>query len=352
MLAISSQQREEYNQQGFVIVRGVFDVARDIEPFKRAYIGFLDSLGEIFLRDTNPDELERYRARSFAERFAVLLGSSSGRVLQHIDPSLSPFMPGLRRRTDLPSAQRPELFHLMRNERLLDHVEGFVGSEITVSPNHHFNLKLGRRHLALAMEMAAHGNRPSPRTAPLWDFHVGHTEVWHSDAAFGLPDAHKSQVINAWIPLTPATLDNGCLLVSPGSHRIEPQRVIRSESVISKRRPLTVEPGDVIFLDNNLAHNALENTTDDDFRWALSFRYLPTGQATGRPFLPEFVARSRIAPERELRDADLWREMWRGALNYLSNHPLSPQQYTPEQAQAITARWRERTANYGDWLNL
>jgi hypothetical protein len=86
---------------------------------------------------------------------------------------------------------------------------------------------------------------------------------------------------------------------------------------------------------------------------AFSFRYLPTGQPTGRPFLPEFVARSRVAPERELHDADLWREMWRGALDYLSSHPLPPlHQATPEQAAVVTARWRARTKNYGDWLSL
>jgi ectoine hydroxylase-related dioxygenase (phytanoyl-CoA dioxygenase family) len=349
---VSAQQREEYDEHGYVIARGVLDVARDIEPFKDAYIGYLDSLGEIFLRENDPGQLERYRARPFAERFAVLLGNSSGCVLQHIDPSLSPFMRGHHRRTDLPSAQRPELFHLMRSKRLLDHVEGFLGSEITVSPNHHFNLKLGRRHLDLAAETAARGNRASPEGAPLWDFHVGHTVLWHSDAAFGLPDAHRSRIINAWIPLTPATLENGCLLVSPGSHRMKPQQKITSEGVISKARPLPVEMGDVIFLDNNLAHNALENKTDVDFRWAFNFRYLPTGQATGRPFLPEFVARSRVAPERELHDADLWRDMWSSALNYLSSHPFPRQLLTHEQAEVITARWRARTRNYADWLNL
>jgi ectoine hydroxylase-related dioxygenase (phytanoyl-CoA dioxygenase family) len=282
-----------------------------------------------------------------------LLGCTGGLILQHLDPTLTMYMPGHRAPKALPSAQRPELFRLMRNERLLDELEGLLGPEITVSPSYHVNLKLAQRHIALAAKTAAQMNRRSPEDAPLWGFHVG-TSQWHSDAAYGLPDCRRSQIVNVWIPLTPATLENSCLVVSPGSHRgLEPQPVITSESVIGKARPLPVKPGDVIFLDNNLPHNALENKTAEDFRWAFNFRYLPTGQPSGRPFLPEFVARSRVAPERELHDADLWRDMWRGALDHLSRNPLPPRfGLGPGEAQEITARWRKMTANYTDWLSL
>ena len=85
--------------------------------------------------------------------------------------------------------------------------------------------------------------------------------------------------------------------------------------------PLPAAPGDVIFLDNNVLHGALPNRSTDDIRWAFNFRYLPTGEPTGRPFLPEFVARSRLAPERELRDPQLWSDIWRAALDFLSMNP-------------------------------
>jgi hypothetical protein len=41
---ITDQQKEEFAGQGYLIVRGMLDVAADIRPFIRAYVGSLDAL--------------------------------------------------------------------------------------------------------------------------------------------------------------------------------------------------------------------------------------------------------------------------------------------------------------------
>ena len=350
---ITDQQKAEFADQGYLVIRGVLDVGEDIEPFRRTYAGYLDGLADIYMGETRPSMRANYPARPFGERFAICLGCSGGTVLQHIDPSLSVLLPGYKWRSDLPSAQRPELFGLMRCERLLDAIEALIGREITCSPVYHVNLKLPLAHRLLAAKAAAATEQDQPAANPLWRFHTGDAASWHTDAAFGFPDAFSSRIVNAWIPITPATRENGCLVVSPGSHRLKPQRNIASESMTANAVPLPAEPGDVIFLDNNLAHTALNNTTADQIRWAFNLRYLPTGEPTGRPFLPSFVARSRSTPDREFHDAELWGRMWRAALEFLSKNPVSLNfGHGPGEAERITARWRATTRNPSDWLNI
>lgn len=352
-MPITRQQRDQYDEQGYLVVRGLLDVAADVEPCRDGYIAYLDTLTEIFLAETRLDLKADFRTLPFPQRFAILLGCSGGSVLQHLDPTLAMFVPDHKWRADLPSAQRPELFRLIRSERLLDALETLIGPEISVSPVHHVNLKLPQRERQLAGKIAAAAERNTPFRNPLWRFHVGTQPAWHTDAGYGFPDSYSSRIVNAWIPLTRATPENSCLQISPGSHRLHPETIIKTESVLRNAIPLPVEPGDVIFLDNNMAHTSLDNDASVDFRWAFNIRYLPTGQPTGRPFLPSFVARSRSAPERELQDPFLWSAMWREALAFLSRNPIPPNLgKAPGEAEAITARWHAATRDHADWLNL
>jgi phytanoyl-CoA hydroxylase len=349
---ITDQQKEEFADQGYLVVRGMLDVAADIQPFIRAYVGYLDGLADIYMGETRPGLRASFGARPFGERFAICLGCSGGTVLQHLDPSLSVLFPSYAWRGDLPSAQRPELFDLISNERLLDAVERLIGPEITSSPIYHVNLKLPRSYHELAERAAVATGQDSPVANPLWSFNTGGNAPWHTDAAFGFPDAWSSRIVNAWIPITPATMKNSCLVISPRSHKLKPQRV-PPQSVTEKAVALPAQPGDVIFLDNNLLHSSQNNTTANQIRWAVNLRYLPTGEPTGRPFLPSFIVRSPSAPEREFRDHELWSRMWRAALERISKNPIHPSLgHGPGEAEKITARWHAATRNPSDWLNV
>ena len=57
-------------------------------------------------------------------------GASGGRAVEHLDPVVSAFNRAFRRRGDLPNAQIPQLFQLMRSEPLLDALESLLGPEI------------------------------------------------------------------------------------------------------------------------------------------------------------------------------------------------------------------------------
>jgi ectoine hydroxylase-related dioxygenase (phytanoyl-CoA dioxygenase family) len=73
--------------------------------------------------------------------------------------------------------------------------------------------------------------------------------------------------------------------------------------------PLPVRRGGIVLFHKMNVHRALPNQSND-LRWSMDLRYHPTGQATGRPAFPGFVARSRTSPESELRDPVAWSQSW------------------------------------------
>jgi len=94
---------------------------------------------------------------------------------------------------------------------------------------------------------------------------------WHQDEIY-IPTRDRS-LIGAWIALDPATIENGCLWVLPGSHRsgyLYPQRPHSNPDEFdhgpesygfddSDAIPVEVEPGTVIFFNGYLLHRSLKN---------------------------------------------------------------------------------------------
>lgn len=348
-----ASMREEFEQHGFVIQRGLFDPATDLEPIKQSYTELITDLARTYLAEQGIDlEIEQL---SPPEQFCVMLGASRGKALHHLDPVLNVFTAGYQWRPDLPDPRNSELFDLMRHPRLLDAIEQLIGGEITAAPLHHVNQKPAARHLQVADDLARLGGVDLSDEL-FYTLQVGRTG-WHMDAIAGMPDAHDSDIINAWIPITPATEENGCLMVIPGSHKDGVKYKPYPPDLDERGVPLPVEPGDVIFLHNKIMHCSVANISEDDFRWAFNFRYLETGQPTGRPFLPGFVARSRKAPESELKDYETWRMMWVRALDYIAGHgvPTTYQQLRDlslEEAEEITRQWQQRAPDPEGWLRL
>ena len=143
---------------------------------------------------------------------------------------------------------------------------------------------------------------------------------WHQDMGVVDSEADRSQILSVWIPLTRATVENGCLVVVPGSHSGElaahcslddykglygiPERYVEDNRV-----PVPMAPGDAMFFFSKLKHASLPNISDE-IRWSFDLRFNPIGQPTGRPWFPGFVARSRVRPESELRDHEGWAQLW------------------------------------------
>ena len=341
---MSDTLARRFDEDGYAVVRGLLDPERDICPVREAYTKLIDALGYVYLGENYPDALASYDRLPFPQRFAVALGASGGGVLHHLDPVLNIYLEDFQWRRDLPTGQFPELFHAIRYAPVLDALESIIGPEVLASPIYHVNLKLAQQHLAEVERVAKATGQDNPAVQGFYNFQVGKTD-WHMDAVSGLPNSHTSRIVNAWIPLTEATGDNGCLRAIPGSHKLGVRWGPFDEDTLGRAETLTMSPGDVLFLDNKVLHSSLRNTSADDYRWALNFRYLPLGEESGRPFLPAFVARSRSAPATELTNPFAWSTMWDRALTHRVEHGL-PYSYAGLHAGEITAAEADRVSDH------
>ena len=155
-----------------------------------------------------------------------------------------------------------------------------------------------------------------------------YTEVpWHQDGAYF--DLRPPVWVSAWIAITEATLDNGCLQVVRGSHTstfdhdIDDTRTSFHQAVPTDAidpadiRAFELEPGEFVLFSENALHGSGPNRTDHP-RIGLSPRVMPPFvQVTGNP-LYAGLDRARHAPD-EPRQMGLLR-----GHDYTGRHHLVP----------------------------
>lgn len=125
---------------------------------------------------------------------------------------------------------------------------------------------------------------------------------WHQDIRYWRFDNDK--LINCWLALGAETLDNGCLLVIPGSHRLqladdrfdEARFLVcdqaENQRLIEQAVPIELNPGDALFFHAGCFHAAGNNKTTDT-KYTVIFTYHGAGThpepATRSSRLPEIV---------------------------------------------------------------
>ncbi|MFM9965255.1 MAG: phytanoyl-CoA dioxygenase family protein [Planctomycetaceae bacterium] len=106
---------------------------------------------------------------------------------------------------------------------------------------------------------------------------------WHQDIrywAYQRPD-----LISVWMALVPERVENGCLRVIPGSHRMSIERsrfddslffrgdLPENQAVIANAVPVELDPGDVLFFHAKTLHAASRNhTTQTKYSAVFTFR--------------------------------------------------------------------------------
>ena len=304
---IGPEVAERFDADGYVVVRGWLDPQEDLAPVVREYEQLLERLAERLLAS---GELSRpYRGMPFAQRLMRIFAEAAPAYDQQFDISL----PQADITEATPIHNGPAVFGLLRNPRLLDLAERFVGPEIYSNPVQHTRVKLPERLLPDSVRTGL--------TAQI---------AQHQDLGVVDPEADQTDMLTVWLPMTRAAVDNGCLAVVPGSHRGELARHCRSEDPLTENQvcippglladqvPVPMEPGDVLLMHRKTRHAGLPNRSDE-IRWSFDLRYQPIGQPTGRPWFPGFVARSRAHPETELTDAADWARSWRDARRRLAS---------------------------------
>ncbi len=295
MPALTETQLEEFNREGFLVVKDIYDKERDFGPIMAEYSELLDSLCDDWYSEGKLPS--RFEGLPFGEKFTEVVAADLP-VYQHFDITL----PQADLQPDTPMHTSEAVFNLLRNPNLLDAVESIVGPEILSSPIQHTRVKVPEHRLP---DHIKHNNL------------VG-TTCWHQDQGVGLPEIDSTNMLSVWFPLDDTDVENGCLKVvprsnhqglithcpAPGKLEIPPQ-FIDDDAVV----PVIMKAGSVMLFTRTTMHASYDNNTER-LRWSFDLRYQPIGQPTGRPMFPDFVARSRSNPASELRDAAVWADMW------------------------------------------
>lgn len=178
----------------------------------------------------------------------------------------------------------PFWHRLVADERLLDIAEQFIGPDIALFASHYIC-------------------KP-PRD--------GQAVLWHQDGSYWPLD--PMEVITLWLAIDPATPENGCMRVVPGSHRLDLKGVRESRevaNVLQSQMPLdfvdadravdcALPAGGVSVHHPNIVHGSEPNLSERR-RCGLTIRYIPTttrilGTPDGTPFPSAFLLRGCAAP--------------------------------------------------------
>ena len=295
MAALTQDQVEQFRREGYLLVKGLLDPREDLDPVIEEYTGVLDDLAaELYAKGSISST---YADLPFSQRLIEIYKESGKVHAQYFDFTLH----GANVTDETKFWVGPNVFHMLRNDRLLDAVESIIGPEIYSNPVQHVRLK------------------PPERLTPKDDqgrVQLGKTPV-HQDNGVITPDADQTEMLTVWFPLWDVTVENGCLMVWPKSHvqglldhcpaydgLTIPGKLVQGEGMsVPMRR------GDVLFL-TKLTLHASHSNHSDHVRWSFDLRYNPVGQPTGRGYFPGFVARSRQNPASELRDPVEWARVW------------------------------------------
>ena len=314
MAGLTQTQLDRFDEDGYLVIDDVLSKT-DLREIEAEYSAIMDNV--------TPDLVARGlmsepRGSTFSERYCEALEQLDDmyELYQHLDISL-PMLDELDHTTTMNAG--PAAFRRLTNERLLDIAEHFVGPEIYSNPVQHARIK------------PPHSRLPKATT----DANVAAT-LWHQDAAVITTDADETDLLTVWLAITDATVENGCLIATRGSHKLDrtlhcPGKVFAAEIYIPESfvdqdlvTPLEVKAGGMVLLHKLTEHGSLDNRTDQ-IRWSFDLRYQPIGQPTGRSVFPGFVARSSQHPETVVKDPDEWARLWWNARDRIASgeEPMS-----------------------------
>lgn len=298
MAFLDSSQTTALMDDGYLVLDGVLDVQRDLQPVLDGYEVVLEELA-VTLHQRG-EISSTFADLPFGQRLIRITRERGRSVSQHFDISL----PQTGVRADTPMHVGPACFNLLTNSNLLDIAESIIGPDIYCSPVGHVRMKLPEGTISAGDGMMA-------------------KIPWHQDNGVVLEEADDAEVLTVWLPLTEATVENGCLQVIPAPRNTDlmahcpssskgahiPDKYVPADAVVS----LPTRPGSILLMHPRTPHSSLENSTTDQVRISMDLRYQPVGTPTGRPHFPGFVARSRTRPQDVLSDAAAWSAMWHTA---------------------------------------
>ncbi|MBN62611.1 MAG: mitomycin antibiotic biosynthesis protein [Gemmatimonadetes bacterium] len=266
-MSVTDRHLEFYKERGYVVLEGVLS-DDDLEPVIQDHIAIVDEKARALHAEGKIAQL--CEGEPFETRLARLAAQLAG---VEETPEIG-FCP------DIGATRRRDTFEFMRNKNLVDAIEPFIGPEITWNPVSHIRPKM-----------------------------PGTDVMFHQDAVFTTQEAKDILQVTVWLPLVPATEENGCLQVMPGVHE---ERMVywtyAADLPDVEPVSLPMAKGDVLIMHKLTPHGSGPNKTDA-VRWSMDLRYQKTGEPSPRPEWPSQIVRSRSDPAGETAYED-WRDAW------------------------------------------
>ena len=274
MHMLSTQQRQAFEAQGYLLVRQVLE-AQVFDPLRSVAMSAINQYAKSLYDQGQISDL--HKNLSFYKRLTKISRQSQTGPLLHWNWNKQVF--------------GQEVYQLITHSTILDIVASLLGPEITANGDYWLRFKM-----------------------PTGDDSVF---PWHQDSIYyngnANPDqsvvlSERSQILTVWIPMVDVDEKNGCLQIIPGSHkrglrpaqRDENGRQVPIEDVETWAdiKNIKMKVGDVCIFGNLTFHRSLANISDE-IRWSIDLRYSPTGSPLEwlHRKWPGFIARSQRRPE-------------------------------------------------------
>lgn len=285
MGGLNSEQITFYKDQGYLLVEDVIPV-EDLQLL-------ISELNETVDRNARKAQAsgelsDMFEDEPFERRLARIVESVS-------DPSDTSFSNTLF--TGLQGKLKTEgMFAVQAHPAILDIVESLIGPEILAHPQFNIRPKL-----------------PNQDTSVV---------PWHQDLGYLEPDASETFMVNFWIPLVDATVENGCMEVIAGSHKAPLINHVTGlgpglnfKGIVDEALPdgdqveCPVRLGSVLLIQHKTIHRSVPNHSDH-IRWSLDIRYSDPRMPTGRDGVPGFIARSKAHPGSVANNLEDWLKLF------------------------------------------
>ena len=249
---LSTQQRQAFEAQGYLLVRQVLD-AQVFDPLRSVAMSAINQYAKSLYDQGQISDL--HKNLSFYKRLTKISRQSQTGPLLHWNWNKQVF--------------GQEVYQLITHSAILDIVASLLGPEITANGDYWLRFKM-----------------------PTGDDSVF---PWHQDSIYyngnANPDqsvvlSERSQILTVWIPMVDVDEKNGCLQIIPGSHKrgLRPARrdengrqvPIEDVETWADVKNIKMKVGDVCVFGNLTFHRSLANISDE-IRWSIDLRYSPTG---------------------------------------------------------------------------
>jgi hypothetical protein len=284
MAGLTAAQREQYEEEGFVVFERLFEPA-ELQPMIAELEATVDRLAREYRAEGRITSL--CEGQGFKTRLIGLFEQSEAMRDEFV---------GSRH-------IGPAIFDLLRHPKLVDIAEDLVGPEVHCQGRYRFRPKL-------------------PGLAA-GDFRFHEDTLYQAKRAIFVEEQHglgvddptrSGNVISRmylaatmaepgfWIPLVDVGPENGCLQLLPGSHRHAPpweaqaapnRSVTQLEDITPV--PVPLEVGGAILIHQQCSHASPPNRSDH-IRWSVDIRYQDGRRPVKSAREPGFLARSRQRP--------------------------------------------------------